>query len=191
MPLCSVGILLGASIIYMLCNLTKFDGSIFKKQNAKIENFSKKSNNAQLLMYILFVTPIIPFGAICYFGANAKISYKRYIFTCLTGTIPSVVTSIFLGKIISYAILKDISIWYVVLAVVLIMLLLLIACAVLINKTILKEHKNTPDSPVYNVLLKVFKLRARKIKYVKDDFASLNIDGPFLILSNHPSGLDV
>lgn len=191
MPLCSIGILLGASIIYMLCNLTKFDGSIFKKQNAKIENFSKKSNNAQLLMYILFVTPVIPFGAICYFGANAKISYKRYIFTCLTGTIPSIVTSIFLGKIISYAILKDISIWYVVLAVVLIMLLLLIACAVLINKTILKANKNTPDSPVYNVLLKVFKLRARKTKYVKDDFASLNIDGPFLILSNHPSGLDV
>ncbi len=190
-PLCSIGILLGASIIYMLCNLTKFDSSMFTKQNNKIQSISKHKQNVQLLMYILFWMPIVPFGAICYYGANAKISYRRYIFTCLTATIPSIFASIFLGKFITFAIIKDVPIWVILLLVIGVMLLLIITCAIILNLTIFKQNKNTPDSPVYNILLKVFKFRARKVKYIKDDINKLNIEGPFVILSNHPSGLDV
>ena len=190
-PLCSAGIFLGATIIYLLCNLTKFDSSMFKKQNDKIQNINLHKQNVQLLMYILFCMPIVPFGASCYYGANAKISYRRYIFTCLTGTIPSIFTSIFLGNFITFAITKDVPFWVVILCVLVVILLLLGLCAFILNKTIFKQNKYTPDSPVYNILLKIFKFRARKIKYIKDDFSKLNIEGPFMILSNHPSGLDV
>ena len=190
-PLCSAGILLGATIIYLLCNLTKFDTSMFKKQTDKIQTFDKHKHSVQLLMYILFVMPIVPFGAICYYGSNTKISYRRYIFTCLTGTIPSIFTSIFLGHFISYAIVKDIPLWAIVLMVIGAIILLLAACFLILSLTVFKQNKNTPDSPIYNILLKIFKFRARKIKYIKDDFSKLNIEGPFMILSNHPSGLDV
>lgn len=190
-PLCSAGIFLGSTIIYLLSNLTKFDGSIFSKQNEKIQTLSKRSSNIQLIMYILFVMPIIPFGAICYFGSNSKISYRRYIFTCLTGTIPSIITSIFLGKLINVAIVEEIPFWAIILAVIGVMLILLIAGSIILGNTIFKQNKNTPDSPIYPILLKIFKFRARKLKNTKDDFSKLNLDEPFIILSNHPSGLDV
>lgn len=191
-PLCSCGIFLGSTIIYLLCTLTKFDSSIFKKSADKINEYTRKSNNVQLLMYILFVMPVIPFGAICYFGSNSKISYKRYIFTCLTGTIPSILTSIFLGKIISIAIIEEIPAYVVILSIIAAMILLLIAGIFILNKTVLKDHKNTPESPVYNILLKIFKLGAdRKLKYTKDDFKAYNLEEPYILLTNHPSGYDV
>lgn len=190
--LCSCGIFLGSTIIYLLCTMTKFDSSIFKKSTDKINEYTRKSNNTQLLMYILFVMPIIPFGAICYFGANSKISYKRYIFTCVTGTIPSIFSSIFLGNLITDAINNLIPVWVVLLLIISVMILLLIAGVFILNKTILKDHKNTPESPVYNLLMKIFRFGVnRKIKYKQDDFSKINIEEPFIILSNHPSGYDV
>ena len=83
--------------------------------------------------------PVIPFGAICYFGSNAKISYKRYIFTCITGTIPSILTSIFLGRIISIAIIEKIPAYIVILSIIGVMILLLIAGIFILNKTVLKD----------------------------------------------------
>ena len=107
-PLCTLGIFIGASIIYLLVNSLKFDSSIFKKSTNKIESLSKQGKSTQLFMYILFIMPIIPFGAICYYGSNSKISYRRYILTCVTGTIPSILSSIFLGKLISYILINQI-----------------------------------------------------------------------------------
>lgn len=189
--LCSIGIFLGASIIYMLCNLTKFDATMFDKHNKKIKSFSRHKQNVQILMYILFIMPVVPFGAVCYYGSNSKISYRRYIFTCLTGTIPSIISSIFLGRFITFAIIKDMPWWALLLIILAVVLVLFALCALVLSLTVFKQNKNTPDSPIYNILLKVFKFRARKIKYIKDDINKLNIEGPYLILSNHPSGLDV
>ena len=62
-------------------------------------------------MYFLFVTPIIPFGAICYYASNKKISYGRYIFTCATGVIPSIVTSILMGTSLKYFIARNLPLW--------------------------------------------------------------------------------
>ena len=38
-PLCSAGIFLGATIIYLLCNMTKFDSDVFKGSARKLEAF--------------------------------------------------------------------------------------------------------------------------------------------------------
>ena len=39
--LCSCGIFLGSTIIYLLCTMTKFDSSIFKKSTDKINEYNE------------------------------------------------------------------------------------------------------------------------------------------------------
>ena len=41
-----------------------------------------------LLLYFLFIMPLIPFGAICYYASGKKLRYAPYIRTVATGVIP-------------------------------------------------------------------------------------------------------
>ena len=109
--LCDVGVILGSSIIYGLVHLFKFDGDIFNK-GSKITQYEKKikAKNAVILTYILFIMPIIPFGAICYWFSNKKVSYWRYVITCATGVIPSICTSIFMGAAVKLFISQSLPI---------------------------------------------------------------------------------
>ncbi|MBQ8292248.1 MAG: VTT domain-containing protein [Bacilli bacterium] len=192
LPLCSIGILIGATIIYFLVNSLKFDSSMFKKSYQQISQYSKKNVNTQILMYVLFVMPIIPFGAICYYGSSSKISYRRYIFTCLTGTIPSILSSIFLSKAISYTIINDTPIWILILVIIGVMAILLAGGIVLFNKVLFKGEKNTPDSFLYPVLIKIAKaLACFKSKPRFNAEGLEEVEGPFVLLSNHPSAFDV
>ena len=96
--LCDFGVFLGASIIYLLVNVLNYDLALLSKSSKRINEISKKKSKGrgtQSLMYVLFVLPIVPFGAICYFGSSSKMSYRRYILTCVTGVIPSIFSSIF------------------------------------------------------------------------------------------------
>ena len=191
-PLCTLGIFIGASVIYLLVNSLKFDSSIFQKSTNKIESLSKQGKSTQLFMYILFVMPIIPFGAICYYGSNSKISYRRYILTCVTGTIPSILSSIFLGKVISYVLMENIPIWVLVVAIILIMGMLLLIGSIVISRVYFKEDRYTPKSIYYLLLFKVFNfIVKKKVKASYDDISLENIEGPFVLLSNHPSFYDV
>lgn len=191
-PLCLLGIFIGASIIYLLVNSLKFDSSIFKKSTNKIESLSKQGKSTQLFMYILFIMPIIPFGAICYYGSNSKISYRRYILTCVTGTIPSILSSIFLGKLISYILIENIPIWVLIVAIVLVMGLLLLIGGIVISRVYFNEERYTPNSLYYLLLFKVFNfIVKKKVKATYDDISLDNIEGPFVLLSNHPSFYDV
>ena len=191
-PLCTLGIFIGASVIYLLVNSLKFDSSIFQKSTNKIELLSKHGKSTQLFMYILFVMPIIPFGAICYYGSNSKISYRRYILTCVTGTIPSILSSIFLGKVISYVLMENIPIWVLVVAIILIMGMLLLIGSIVISRVYFKEDRYTPKSIYYLLLFKVFNfIVKKKVKASYDDISLENIEGPFVLLSNHPSFYDV
>ena len=74
--LCDLGVCLGASIIYFIVHVLKLNNDYLKNKQKRINSIASKKNdqNTQILMYFLFVTPIIPFGAICYFASNKKIS---------------------------------------------------------------------------------------------------------------------
>ena len=75
---------------------------------------SKKTSGKggiQALMYVLFVMPVVPFGAICYFGSSMKMSYRRYILTCVTGVIPSILSSIVLGNLFIYFTASGLPLW--------------------------------------------------------------------------------
>lgn len=187
---CSAGIFLGSSIIYTLVRKTKFDSSIFKKASSKIDSYHSRSKNVQMLMYLLFIMPVVPFGAICYYGASQRLSYKRYILTCVSGTIPSIFASILLGKAIKHVLASNISPWFLVLAIVLIALVLLLFCTILIKKTLKTGTKNTPDSFWYTIFFTAFGILCKNKTKVRKAKA-INFDGPFIILSNHPSPYDV
>ena len=192
--LCITGVFLGASIIFMLVRIIKFDTSAFSKSTDKIVELSSKKKNAniQILMYLLFVMPIIPFGAICYFGSNTKISYRRYIFTCVTGVIPSIFSSLLMGKVITIALINDIPGWLIVLSAIIIMGILIFFGLLIANKAFFKEHEGTPDSIYYDILYKIYNIiLKRKVKTKFDKVSLYGIEGPFVFLTNHPSSVDV
>lgn len=186
--ICELGVTLGATIIYLLVRLFNFDSSIFKNNSQKLKSF--KNDNKQLMMYLLFITPIVPFGFICYYGAKQKLSFRRYLFTVMTGVLPDIFVITCLGNIIKYVIANDMTIWALILIVLGFMAILLFVCSLIIKKTRKHSTKNTPECFVYSILFFIFKVISKNRPKVNIS-DSIDIDGPYILLSNHPSFYDV
>ena len=157
--LCDFGVFLGASIIYLLVNVLNYDFALLSKSSKRINEISKKKSKGrgtQSLMYVLFVLPIVPFGAICYFGSSSKMSYRRYILTCVTGVIPSIFSSILMGNLFVYFASLGISIWVIILIILAIGLTLLIIASLLVRKIYFKENIGSPNAKLYPLLLRIF-----------------------------------
>ncbi|MCR5458052.1 MAG: 1-acyl-sn-glycerol-3-phosphate acyltransferase [Clostridiales bacterium] len=190
--LCDCGVMLGSSIIYLLVNVFKFDSRVIDK-NGELEKYEKKARTKSTvkLMYILFIMPIIPFGAICYYGSSKKIPYPRYLLTCATGVIPSIISSIAVGTAIKEFITKSLPIWALI-------LIIIVAAAVLFTVLlfVLKKFFISPNNEKGIVLFLLNKLAIKialmKIKYrVINEQAINGIEGPFIALANHHSAIDV
>ena len=186
--ICLIGVTLGSIIIYFLVHFLKFDSSMFKKNYKKVKIIDKK--NTQTLMYLLFITPIVPLGFVCYYGATQKISFRRYLFTCITGALPDIIVAVALGNFIKYALINDLPIWAIVLIVLCALGLLFLLCGQLFKRFQKYSGKGTPNSRVYTTLFTIFKT-ITKNKPVYDISQTFDFDGPFIILSNHPSFYDV
>lgn len=186
--ICELGVALGATIIYMLVLLFDFDSSIFKNNSNKIKKINK--DNKQLMMYLLFITPIVPFGFICYYGAKQKLGFRKYLFTTLTGVLPDIFVITCLGNIIKYVISEGIPIWILILIVVAFMAVLLFVCSLIMKKANIKTSKGTPNFFVYSILFFIFKIITKNKPIINKDKLIEN-DGPCVLLSNHPSFYDV
>lgn len=191
--LCDLGVFVGASVIYVLVNFLKFDGSVFTKKEGRMQKLAQKNKGKgiQTLMFILFVMPVIPIGSICYFGASKKISYRRYILTCVTGVLPDILSGIILGKLFIWVSTKNIPIWILIICVVIIMLLLFIIAMSIINKIYFKNDGGNPYSSLYDFLMKTIGIKIKskaRVKYHNEKLEGL--EGPFLILGSHPSHHD-
>ncbi len=190
--LCDLGVVFGASLIYGLVNLLKFDRHFFRSSR-KIDDLAKKSkkpSGTQILMYILFVMPVIPFGAICYYGASQKLSYRRYIFTCATGVVPSILSSILMGKLLLFFTSSGLPVWQLALLILLIAAVLFVSALLIIRKFYFKNEER--GSLMYSFLMKVMDFVVggrKKAEYVRD-LADQVPDGPFVLLSNHASFFD-
>ena len=198
--LCDLGVCLGASIIYFLVHVLKFDNEFIEKGQKRIKNLAtkRKNQNTQILMYFLFVTPIIPFGAICYWASNTKISYRRYILTCFTGVIPSIVTSIIMGTSIKYFITESLPIWLLVIIIIGLGAILFIGMFLISRKFLFdgKKVRGTPNSiytPIAGFLMGLYVKRTTKLKMVEDNLYDKmgSISGAKLYLSNHLSANDI
>ena len=193
MLLCDLGVVLGSSIIYFLVNVFRFNGDIFNKRD-KIKKYEQrsKSRNAMIFMYILFIMPIIPFGAICYYGSSKKIPYHKYLLTCATGVIPSIATSILMGSAIKKFIADSLPIWALVLIIVLAAAILFSLLVLVLKKFFFKDEEGyTP------FLISLFEKLAMKIISLKVRYKVTGAEpvremtGPFIYLAEHHSKLDV
>lgn len=193
--LCDLGVCLGATIIYVLVTAFRFSTNAYERNEKRIEKLAagvKKERGTQLLLYLLFIMPFIPFGAICYYGSYRKMKYPRYIFTVATGVIPSIVTSNLMGTAARYFIGNKLPLPLLILILLLLAGVLFLVLFLFLNKVYFRQNEGTPDSVYvtgfFSILHTVFKRRQR-----------VHIDGtkvqglskPFVVLSNHQSFFDM
>ena len=193
--LCDLGVCLGATIIYVLVTAFRFSSNAFERNERRIEKLAarvKKDRGTQLLLYLLFIMPLIPFGAICYYGSYRKMKFSRYIFTVATGVIPSIVISNLMGTAARYFIGNDLPLWLLILIIVLLAGVLLVILFLFLNKVLLRENAGTPDSAFYTAffgMLHVFSRRRQKLHV--DDTLLRDLPTPYIALCNHESFFDL
>lgn len=194
--LCDLGVCLGASIIYVLVRTFKFNNETYNKTKKKIDALSndkksKKTKNTILLLYFLFLMPLIPFGAICYYGSSTEIGYKKYILTVATGVIPSILTSNLMGAAAKAFIMNSLPLPVLVLIIVVLAIVLFITIFAFLDRVYFKENDKTPDSVIYTALFKFAHfMRKNKQDLHFDDEKFANPDGPYIMLCNHQSFYD-
>ncbi len=192
--LCDLGVCLGATIIYVLVRVFRFDNERFDKKEAMIEHLAaraKKDRGTVLLLYFLFIMPFIPFGAICYFGSHKKLKYGRYLLTVATGVIPSIVTSNLMGAATRYFLSNDLSLPLLVLIIAVLAVALFAILFLFLDKVYFKENDGTPDSIIYAAFFRFADLvLKRKQRLTVDADALRERKAPFIVLSNHESFYD-
>ena len=192
--LCDLGVCLGATIIYVLVRLFKFSNEAFDKREEEIEKIAvkaKKARSTVLLMYFLFIMPIIPFGAICYYGSRSNIKYGRYIFTVATGVIPSIITSNIMGAATKFFLGNDLPLPLLILIIVLLGAALFLALFIFLDKVYFKENDRTPDSVIYSAFFRIVGfLRKNRQRLHIDSTGVDKLKSPYIILANHSSFYD-
>ena len=191
--LCDLGVCLGASIIFVLVRTFHVHNEAYEMTRRRIDRLSAgvHDRNAVLFMYGLFFMPIVPFGAICYYGSGTKLSYGRYIRTVALGAIPSIVASNLMGEAGKLFLLRDLSLGWLILVIVLLAAALFALIFVLLQRCIFKESDGTPDSPVYALIFFIVRLwHGRRPRPVIDDTLLREVDAPYMVLANHQSFFD-
>ena len=191
-PVCVFGICLGATAIFSIVRLFHLRLDIMEKRVGKIQKLVTKINrpaSISIIMYLLFVTPLIPFGAICYFAASSEISYRRYILVVATGVLPSVLSSYVLGNVMALTIGTK---WFVlaVCVVIILMLILLLGATEIIKNKFFYKPVARPGFFAYHVIFFFVRLFFfNKAKFVKKDCPKIK-DKSFIILGTHTSSID-
>ena len=192
--LCDIGVCLGASIIFLLVRTLKFHSEAYDRQKETIDTLArsgKKHRSTVLFMLLLFIMPLIPFGAICYYGSSTKIRYRHYILTVAGGVIPSIVTSNLMGEAAKEFIRDALPLWLLILIIVLLGAALLAVLTVFLNKFFLRESDGTPDSPLYALMYKIAALLwKRKLDVRISNGLSEELQPPYIVLANHQSFYD-
>ena len=192
--LCDAGVCLGATIIFILVRTFRLSNSAYEKRKKRIDRISggeKDDRKTVLLLYFLFFMPLIPFGAICYYGSGTRLKYPKYILTVATGAIPSGITSILMGTAAKHFIRNSIPVWLLVLIIIVLAAALFALIYLFLDRLYLRENDKTPDSVVHSAILGLAHfLRKRRQKLVIDRGDLDSAEAPYIILSNHPSFWD-
>ena len=140
--LCDLGVCLGATIIFLLVRVLRFRSRAYEKRKQRIERLSSSihERNTVTFLYLLFFMPIVPFGAICYYGSASRLPYKKYLITVATGVIPSIVVSNLMGEAGRTFLIYNLPLWLliVVIAVLAVLLFLLVF---FLHQTVLFSRK--------------------------------------------------
>ncbi len=193
LALCDIGVCLGATIIFILVRVFHVQSDAFEKRRGKIDKLSAnvRDRNTVFLLYLLFFMPLIPFGAICYYGSGTKLKYRRYILTVATGVVPSIVVSNLMGAAGKAFIENSLPMWLLIVIIVVLAAILFAIIVFFIKKFIFKGAEGTPDSLLYFITFHVFGLlHGRRQKAQIDDRLLNKVQVPYLLLANHESFFD-
>ena len=196
---CMVGVFLGNTVIYMLQKTfgDSLRGLFIRKLNLDLEKISR-SGKANLIIFILYFLPAIPYGMICFLAASMGMSYRRYMTVTALGSLPSVCMGVGLGYV---AIATNRIVTLCLLGVLLVLLAIMIwKRNWLFSKlnTYAEQHKKTPKNrvqPVNGFLMKVLYCGVRVYLF----FSGVRIktvnrigmpQGPAIVLCNHGSFID-
>ena len=189
-PLCDLGVCLGASMIYYLVRRLGLSISAFEKRRGKIERLSSDlhERNTVLLLYLLFFMPLIPFGAICYYGAGTKLPFRKYILTVASGALPSIIVSNLMGAAGTVFLINDLPLWQLVLVVIALAALLFALILVFIRRVCFRGCEGTPDSMMYAFIFFIVRIwQGRRQSVSIDDGLLRDVEAPYILLANHES----
>ena len=188
--LCDLGGCLGATIILFLVRSFKYNSSAYEKRRRAIDRLSSgmQDRNTILLIYLLFFMPIIPFGAICYYGSNTKLRYRTYLFTVATGVLPSILASNLMGRAGAFFVSERFPLWVLILVILAIAALLFALIFFFIKKFFFGEVDGTPESMIYTSHFFLEKIKRGKKRHLEiDDSILRGIDRPYIMLAGHES----
>lgn len=191
--LCDFGVCLGATIIFVLVRVFHVISGAAERNRKKIDRISANMHdrNTVFLIYLLFFMPLVPFGAICYYGSGTKLPYRKYILTVATGVVPSIITSNLMGAAGRAFMSNSLPIWLLVLIIVFLAALLFLLIWFFIKKYFLKGTSGTPDSPAQSLMLFIMRLiHGRRQKVNVHDSLMENVEAPYIMLVNHESFFD-
>ncbi len=198
--LCTVGVMLGNTLIYILYRTFGNGIRHYFMTNLHLD-FEKAARSKQtaLVIFILYFLPAIPYGMICFFASSLGMRYPRYITITLLGAIPSVCIGVGLGQM-------AIASSYIVSIVVFGLILLLLAVVMIKKKAIFDKVNAYLDRPPYSskttvracsrIILPVayvcsrivFFLKGVRVRYTSK--VEGEIESPSIVLCNHGSFID-
>ena len=196
---CMAGVLLGATLIYMLQSIfgDRLRRFFVKKLNLDLEAIAASSKGT-LVIFLLYFLPVVPYGMICFVAAGMGMRYRRYIAVTAIGALPSVCIGVGLGHIVTQ-ISATAAIWVLV--------ALALAAAVIfwkrnalfekINSFASKHKKSAVHKvqPVNTFVMNTLYFGVRvwlalagvKLKTVNK---AGKLQGPAIVLCNHGSFID-
>ena len=191
--LCDAGVCLGATIIFVLVRVFRFQSAAYAKRRQRIDRLSAAvhERNTVLLLYLLFFMPIIPFGAICYYGSSTKLPYRKYILTVATGVVPSIVVSNLMGEA-GLAFLKEsMPLWLLVCIIVALAAALFVLIFFVIRRFCFRGAEETPDSMMYALIFLIVRLwQGRRCRVELHEELLHQAEAPYILLANHESFFD-
>ncbi len=188
-----LGVCLGASIIFMLVRVFRMSNPAFEKRRRALDRISEQAHarSVTMILYLLFFMPIIPFGAICYYGSSTKLGYGRYIRTVATGVIPSIVVSNLMGAAGRAFIVNDLPFWILILVILVLAAALFVLIYFFLERVAFKGNDGTPDSLMYAIIFLIVRLwRGRRQRVTAEDALLRTVEPPYVLLANHESFFD-
>ncbi|WP_040196146.1 TVP38/TMEM64 family protein [Candidatus Soleaferrea massiliensis] len=97
---CMVGTFLGNSIVFKLAQRygQRIVPMLFSEKRIDRVRFLQNERHLTLILFIVYLIPIVPNGIIPYLCARTKITYERFIGVIVCASVPSILSSTFIGN---------------------------------------------------------------------------------------------
>ena len=197
---CTVGVILGNTIIYVLYKIYGDRMRSYFDHKLDIDLSSAgASYKTALVIFILYFLPAIPYGMICFLAATLGMKYHRYIIITTLGAIPSVCIGVGLGHIALA------SSWIVSVAVFGVLLILLSFVMIkkdffmgkindylsknkepYSSKTVVRKYSSLKLAGLYD-LFRIYAFGRFKFKMTKK---VEKVEHPSIVLCNHGAFVD-